>query len=96
MWLLMRFPAAPGSPLLSLAGSGAFAVFLWARTGTPLANLDAQRDGWREKANAFALVHQAQDIWHELHRPHLRRSYPHTRLRVREPLARRVVSIAGH
>jgi Mannosyltransferase (PIG-V) len=45
------------APLLSLAGIGAFAAFLWQWTGTPLANYDAQHHGWSEKTDPLALVH---------------------------------------
>jgi hypothetical protein len=54
------------APGLSLAGVGAFAVFLWAWTGTPFATLDAQRDGWGEKVDPLALVHQTRYLAHEL------------------------------
>ncbi len=48
------------APALSVAGIGAFAVFLWAWTGTPFANLIAQRDGWQEKSDPLAFVHLIQ------------------------------------
>jgi hypothetical protein len=35
-------------------------VFLWAWTGTPFATLDAQRSGWGERVNPFALVDQGR------------------------------------
>jgi hypothetical protein len=54
------------APALSLAGVGAFAVFLWAWTGTPFATLKAQRDGWGEKVDPLALVHQGRYLAHEL------------------------------
>ncbi len=54
------------APALSLTGITAFAVYLWAWTGTPFATLQAQRYGWREKLNPLAIVHQGEDIWHEL------------------------------
>jgi hypothetical protein len=43
------------APALSLVGVGAFGVFLWIWTGSPFASLIAQRDGWSEKTNVFAL-----------------------------------------
>jgi Gpi18-like mannosyltransferase len=46
------------SPLLSLAGIAGFALFLWQWTGTPFASLIAQRDGWHERLDPVALVHQ--------------------------------------
>jgi hypothetical protein len=55
------------APVLSLTGVAAFAVFLWAWTGTPFATLDAQRDGWGERVeDPFALVHQGRQLAHEL------------------------------
>jgi len=43
------------APALSVVGVGAFGVFLWIWTGSPFASLIAQRDGWSEKTNVFAL-----------------------------------------
>ena len=54
------------APFLSLVGIAAFAAYLWLRFGTPLATLHAQQSGWSEKANPLALVHQIQDIAHEV------------------------------
>jgi hypothetical protein len=54
------------APLLSLTGVGAFAVFLWAHTGTPFAYTDAQRYGWNEKADLFALGHLARSLANEI------------------------------
>jgi hypothetical protein len=54
------------APVLSLMGVAGFAVFLWAWTGTPFATLDAQRDGWGEGVDPFALVHQARQLAREL------------------------------
>src|SRR5579884_1715779 len=42
------------APALSVTGIGAFAVFLWAWTGTPFASLIAQHDGWKEKSDLLA------------------------------------------
>jgi Gpi18-like mannosyltransferase len=46
--------------VLSTAMSGvgvlSFMGFLWAWTGSPMANFTAQHDGWQEKTTAFALV----------------------------------------
>jgi Mannosyltransferase (PIG-V) len=36
------------APLLAPAGLGAFAVYLWYRTGTPFASFQAQHDGWHQ------------------------------------------------
>jgi Mannosyltransferase (PIG-V) len=55
-----RDPAALKSflaPLLSLTGVAAFAVYLWVHVGTPTASLTAQRYGWHEKTDPFAIVH---------------------------------------
>jgi hypothetical protein len=54
------------APLLSLSGVSAFAAFLWAWTGTPFATLLAQRYGWREKTDPFALVHLARSLAGEI------------------------------
>jgi MFS family permease len=43
------------APALSVVGVGAFGAFLWIWTGSPFASLIAQRDGWSEKTNVFAL-----------------------------------------
>ncbi len=48
------------APVLSLTGIAAFAVFLWQWTGTPFASLIAQRDGWHERLDPIAIVHQGQ------------------------------------
>jgi Gpi18-like mannosyltransferase len=44
------------APALSTVGASAFAIFLWLWAGSPFAALIAQRDGWGEKTNVFALV----------------------------------------
>jgi Mannosyltransferase (PIG-V) len=64
------------APVLSGAGIGAFAVFLWIWTGTPFATLEAQHDGWGEKVDVLALAHQGRFFAHELsrldlHHPHI-------------------------
>jgi hypothetical protein len=50
------------APALSTVGAGAFAIFLWAWTGTPFASLIAQRDGWSERTDVLALVHLAEQL----------------------------------
>ena len=45
------------APILSVTGIAAFAIYLWRRTGTPTASLTAQRTGWHEKTDVFAIVH---------------------------------------
>ncbi|MGI8902904.1 MAG: mannosyltransferase family protein [Solirubrobacteraceae bacterium] len=54
------------APLLSVGGVSAFAVFLWAWTGTPFANLLTQHYGWGEKTDPFALVHLASSLAGEI------------------------------
>ncbi len=56
-WRLRVLRRVAVAPLLSGAGIGAFAIFLWLWTGTPLANYDAQHHGWSEKTDPLALVH---------------------------------------
>jgi hypothetical protein len=50
------------APLLSVTGVGAFAIYLWAHAGTPFAYTQAQRYGWNEKTDLFALVHLAKSL----------------------------------
>ncbi|HSC02010.1 MAG TPA: mannosyltransferase family protein [Solirubrobacteraceae bacterium] len=50
------------APVLSTVGVGAFAIFLWAWTGSPFASLIAQRDGWSERTDVMALVHLAGQL----------------------------------
>ena len=57
--------------LLSGAGICAFALFLWLRTGTPFATLEAQHYGWGEKVDPLALVHQGHHLVSELSHAHL-------------------------
>jgi hypothetical protein len=54
------------APALSVVGAGAFATFLWIWTGSPFASLIAQRDGWSEKTDLFALVHLAEQLGDEI------------------------------
>jgi Gpi18-like mannosyltransferase len=58
------------APLLSLSGIGAFAIYLWAHTGTPFAYTEAQRYGWNEKADPFALVHLTHSLLNEISLSH--------------------------
>jgi hypothetical protein len=58
------------APVLSLAGAGSFAGFLWLWTGTPFASLIAQRDGWSERTDVFALVHLAEQVRDQMHLRH--------------------------
>ncbi|MBV9942256.1 MAG: hypothetical protein JO262_09035 [Solirubrobacterales bacterium] len=50
------------APVLSLSGAAAFTAFLWLRTGSPLASLIAQHDGWKEKTDVFALAHLTEQL----------------------------------
>lgn len=45
------------APLLAPAGLGAFAVYLWYRTGTPFASYQAQHNGWHQ-GDPVALLRQ--------------------------------------
>jgi hypothetical protein len=54
------------APALSLLGVGAFGAFLWIWTGSPFASLIAQRDGWSEKTNVFALGDLADALRKEI------------------------------
>ncbi len=74
------------APLLSVSGIGAFAVFLWAWTGTPFATLIAQRDGWQEKSEPLAFVHLVQMLGSEISFAHF--DHPTINLNV-------VVGVAG-
>jgi Gpi18-like mannosyltransferase len=58
------------APILSLAGVSAFALFLWAWTGTPFANYQAQHHGWGEKTDFFALVHLTTTLFGQISPSH--------------------------
>ncbi|HTX46354.1 MAG TPA: hypothetical protein VMD48_08755 [Solirubrobacteraceae bacterium] len=45
------------APILSLTGIVAFGIYLWRHTGSATASLTAQRVGWHEKTDLFAVVH---------------------------------------
>jgi Mannosyltransferase (PIG-V) len=59
------------APALSLAGVGAFALFLWLWTGSPFANYEAQHYGWSEKTDALALVHLTTKLAGQISFTHL-------------------------
>lgn len=68
-----REPAARRSvlaPLVSLTGATAVFSFLWAWTGSPLATMIAQRDGWHEHSDLLALLHLAQRLTSEISLSH--------------------------
>lgn len=54
------------APAVSLVGAASFAGFLWIWTGSPLASLIAQRDGWSEKTDLFAVVHLTEQLTDEI------------------------------
>jgi Gpi18-like mannosyltransferase len=54
------------APALSVSGLAAFALYLWAHTGTPLANYEAQHHGWGEKTDFLALVHLTTTLANEV------------------------------
>jgi hypothetical protein len=54
------------APALATVGAGAFAIFLWAWTGSPFASLIAQRDGWSERTDIVALKHLAQQLGNQI------------------------------
>jgi hypothetical protein len=58
------------APLLSLTGVLSFAGFLWAWAGTPFASLLAQRYGWHEKTDPFALIHLVRGLAAEISLKH--------------------------
>ncbi len=84
---------ALAAPALSLTGIGGFAAFLWAWTGTPLANYYAQRYGWGERTDPFALVHQASTLAGEISFSHF--NHPTINLNLVAGLAGAVFLLAG-
>jgi hypothetical protein len=50
------------APAIAPVGAAAFAIFLWIWTGSPLASLIAQRDGWSERTDGLALLHLAENL----------------------------------
>jgi hypothetical protein len=81
------------APALSLTGIAAFAAYLWAHTGTPLANYYAQHYGWGEKTDLFALVHQARSLADEVSFAHF--NHPTINLNLVAGLAGAVFLLAG-
>jgi Mannosyltransferase (PIG-V) len=65
-WRLRDARRALLAPLLSLTGIGAFALFLWAWTGTPLATYQAQHHGWSETTSPLAIVHMTTRLADQL------------------------------
>jgi Gpi18-like mannosyltransferase len=50
------------APVLSVTGVAAFAVYLWGHAGTPFAYTQAQKYGWDEKFDPFAIVHLVRSL----------------------------------
>jgi hypothetical protein len=88
-----RSPRALIAPALSLTGIAAFAGYLWAHAGTPLANYEAQRYAWGEKTDVFALVHQARTLAGEISFAHF--NHPTINLNLVAGLAGAVLLVAG-
>ncbi len=65
-WPRRVFKKVIVAPVLSVAGIGCFALFLWSWTGSPLANYEAQHHGWGEKTDVFALGHLTSKLFREL------------------------------
>jgi hypothetical protein len=69
------------APALAPAGIVAFAMYLWAHTGTPFASYIAQRHGWGEKSTPLAIYNQFKHLIHEtvnvhsLHHPGINANY---------------------
>ena len=70
-WKLSVLLRVAVAPLLSIVGIGAFAIFLWLWTGTPLANYHAQHHGWNEKTDPLALVHLTTTLANQISLTHL-------------------------
>lgn len=58
------------APTLSLTGVGAFAIFLWAWTGTPFASMIAQHYGWGEKTDPIAVFNLFHWLGDQIHFSH--------------------------
>jgi hypothetical protein len=54
------------APVLSVTGIVAFGIYLWRHTGSPTASLTAQKYGWHEKTDPFAVVHVATRLAKEI------------------------------
>ena len=50
------------APVLSVTGVAAFAIYLWAHAGTPFAYTQAQKYGWDETFDPFAIVHLVRSL----------------------------------
>ncbi len=54
------------APLLSVTGVAAFAIYLWAHAGTPFAYTQAQKYGWDEKFDLFAIGHLFRSLANQI------------------------------
>jgi hypothetical protein len=81
------------APVLSVTGVGAFAVFLWSWTGTPLATFKSQHNGWGEKTDPFALVHDLTRFLHQISLSHF--NQPTINLNYPVGLIGAVILVAG-
>lgn len=81
------------APVLSVTGVGAFAIFLWSWTGTPLATFRSQHLGWGEKTDPFALVHDLTRLLHQISFTHF--DEPSINLNYPVGLVGAVILIAG-
>jgi hypothetical protein len=81
------------APLLSLTGVVAFASFLWAWTGTPLATFHAQHYGWGERTDPFALVHQLSSLVRQISFTHF--NHPTINLNLPVGLVGAAILVAG-
>jgi uncharacterized membrane protein YwaF len=79
--------------VLSVTGVGAFAIFLWSWTGTPLATFRSQHLGWGEKTDPFALVHDLTRLLHQISFTHF--DEPSINLNYPVGLVGAVILIAG-
>jgi hypothetical protein len=58
------------APILTGVGIALFAIYLWRHTGSPTASLTAQRTGWQEKTDLFAIVHLVTRLAAQIHFSH--------------------------
>jgi hypothetical protein len=65
-WSLRTLRRVIVAPVLSTFGVGAFALFLWLWTGSPLANYEAQHHGWSEKTDFLAIPHLTGTLFSEV------------------------------
>lgn len=65
------------APVLAPMGLAGFGIFLWAWTGTPLASYEAQRYGWGEKSDPFAILNQTHILAMQFVNVFRKTSLPH-------------------